>query len=440
MGNKENVTEKIGYKDILKQREFMKIVSASLINRFGDSIDAIAFTWMVYMITKSAAWSALVFAVNQLPSVLVQPFAGAMVEKMNKKRLMVTTDVIRGIITAGLAVFYLANALNPWILLLFTLINSTVEAFRLPASLAVVPKILEERYYEYGTALNSTLSMVVQLIGLGTAGVVIGALGIGTAIAIDGISFFGSAFILSLLKIKEEKPASGTVDPGSVKAGTGEQAEKVSKDKQQIKEYIFILKDGFVYLKKQPVIRNFCLLAVLINAIIVPINSLQTPLVQEVLGQGSGLLSVFSLALTVGMGIGSFVYPFLSGKFSVRTQFAGSGVLLGISMYSYTWGERFQTFTVGIYALTIAASFLLGVSCSILTSALSVQFMKAVDREYLARVGATFNAGASAATPAASFAGGVLAAFCPVSQIFRLCALLCVIIFLMIGLAKIRLE
>ena len=101
MGNKENVTEKIGYKDILKQREFMKIVSASLINRFGDSIDAIAFTWMVYMITKSAAWSALVFAVNQLPSVLVQPFAGAMVEKMNKKRLMVTTDVIRGIITAG---------------------------------------------------------------------------------------------------------------------------------------------------------------------------------------------------------------------------------------------------------------------------------------------------------------------------------------------------
>lgn len=421
MENKEKVIEKTSYKDILKQKEFMKIVWAGVINRFGDSIDAIAFTWMVYMITKSAAWSALVFAVNQLPSVLVQPFAGALVEGMNKKKLMVVTDVIRGMITAGLAALYLANALNPWILLIFTLINSTVEAFRLPASLAVVPKVLEEKHYEYGTALNSTLSTVVQLIGLGTAGLIIGAFGIGIAIAIDGISFFGSAFILSFLKIKEDT--------------------KTGREKKwQIREYMLVLKDGFFYLKGQPVIRNFCLLAVLINAVIVPLNSLQTPLVQEVLGQGSELLSVFSIAMTMGMGIGSFVYPFLSSKLSVRVQFAGAGILLGMAMYSFTWGENFQDFTAGIYALTIAASFLLGVSCSVLTSALSVQFMKAVDQEYLARVGSIFNAGASAATPAASFLSGALAAFCSVSQIFRLCALFCVIIFLVIGTAKIRLE
>ena len=196
MENKENAAEKVSYKDILKQKEYLKIMMASLINRFGDSIDAIAFTWLVYAITGSASWSALIFAVNQLPSVLVQPFAGAMVEGMNKKRLMVVTDLIRGIITAGLAVLYLADRLNPWVLFGFTLINSSVEAFRLPASLAVVPKILEKKYYEYGTALKSTLSTVVELIGLGAAGVIIGTLGIGTAIAIDGISFFGSAFIL----------------------------------------------------------------------------------------------------------------------------------------------------------------------------------------------------------------------------------------------------
>lgn len=440
MENKESITEKTGYKDILKQKEFMKIVSASLINRFGDSIDAIAFTWMVYMITKSAAWSALVFAVNQLPSVLVQPFAGAMVEKMNKKRLMVVTDVIRGIVTAGLAVFYLADALNPWILLIFTLINSAVEAFRLPASMAVVPKVLEEKHYEYGTALNATLSTVVQLIGLGTAGVIIGALGIGAAIAIDGISFFGSAFILSFLKIKEEDQVYLDTESEAGHMETCENIKKQKGQRQQTKEYMRVLRDGFVYLKEQPVIRNFCLLAVLVNAVIVPLNSLQTPLVQEVLGQGSELLSVFSIALTIGMGIGSFIYPFLSGKFSVRVQFAGSGIVLGLSMCSYTWGERFQTFTFGIYALTIVASLFLGVSCSVLTSALSVQFMKTVDQEYLARVGAIFNAGASAATPAASFASGALAAFCSVSQIFRFCALFCVIIFLVIGIVKIRLE
>ena len=79
-------TQRPGYRDILRQKEFLKIILAGLVNRFGDSIDAIAFTWLVYAITGNAGWSALVFAVNQLPSVLVQPFAGALVEGMEKKR------------------------------------------------------------------------------------------------------------------------------------------------------------------------------------------------------------------------------------------------------------------------------------------------------------------------------------------------------------------
>lgn len=51
--------KKIGYKDIFKQKEYMKMMVAALINRFGDSIDAIASTWIVYELTGSAVWSAV---------------------------------------------------------------------------------------------------------------------------------------------------------------------------------------------------------------------------------------------------------------------------------------------------------------------------------------------------------------------------------------------
>ena len=61
--------EKIGYKDIFKQKEYMKMMVAALINRFGDSIDAIASTWIVYELTGSAVWSAVIFGVNKVPSV-----------------------------------------------------------------------------------------------------------------------------------------------------------------------------------------------------------------------------------------------------------------------------------------------------------------------------------------------------------------------------------
>ena len=72
--------EKIGYKDIFKQKEYMKMMVAALINRFGDSIDAIASTWIVYELTGSAVWSAVIFGVNKVPSVCVTPLAGAGVE------------------------------------------------------------------------------------------------------------------------------------------------------------------------------------------------------------------------------------------------------------------------------------------------------------------------------------------------------------------------
>ena len=70
----ETTEEKVTYKDAFKQKEYMKLLIANSISRFGDSIDAIAFTWITYAITGSAMWSALIYAMNTLPSVLLQPF------------------------------------------------------------------------------------------------------------------------------------------------------------------------------------------------------------------------------------------------------------------------------------------------------------------------------------------------------------------------------
>ena len=69
----QEITQKISYRDVFKQKEYLKVIIANLISRFGDSLDAIAFTWLVYAITGSASWSASIFAMNQLPSILVQP-------------------------------------------------------------------------------------------------------------------------------------------------------------------------------------------------------------------------------------------------------------------------------------------------------------------------------------------------------------------------------
>ncbi|MBO5524832.1 MAG: MFS transporter, partial [Roseburia sp.] len=181
-------TGKIGYREVFTQKEYLKLLLSNMINRFGDSVDVIAFEWLVYQVTGSAAWTAVIFGINNLPTVLLQPFAGVLVEGMNKKRVMVVTDCIRGVITAGLVALYLTGNVTPWILAAFTLLHSTVEAFSLPAGMALVPKLLEKKYYEYGTSLSNTVSTVVQLLGMGAAGVIIGVFGIWVAVLIDAVS------------------------------------------------------------------------------------------------------------------------------------------------------------------------------------------------------------------------------------------------------------
>ena len=86
------------YLKILKESEYRKLLFSNLINRFGDSVESITFTWVVYQITNSAAWSAIVFALNVLPNVIVQPFAGAIVEKMNKKQVIIDTHFLRALL------------------------------------------------------------------------------------------------------------------------------------------------------------------------------------------------------------------------------------------------------------------------------------------------------------------------------------------------------
>ena len=258
--------KQVGYRDIFHQVEYMKMMIAALINRFGDSIDAIASVWIVYEITGNAAWSAIVFGVNRIPSIVVTPLAGAWVEGCKKKTIMVVTDLIRAACVAFVATGYMLGFLQAWMLVITTLIISTVEAFRGPANSALLPKVLDKKYYEYGMSLSSTLGSIVELIGTAIAATIIALIGTSGAIYIDMATFIMSAVIIMFVNTKEQK---------------------LVKKKFDSKEYFDDLTDGFSYVKKDDMLKIFMVLSIFLNAIMVPLNSLQAPLAGEVLGSGA---------------------------------------------------------------------------------------------------------------------------------------------------------
>lgn len=367
------------YKTLKTQKQYLKIIGSNIVNRFGDSIDLIAFTWLVYELTHSPLWSTIIFGINFIPTMFIQPFAGAFVEKLKKRNIMVLCDIIRGITVASVALLYLSNSLTPWYLIFVTLINSSVEAFRVPAGMAIVPRLLDQEYYEKGIALNSSTSRAMELVGTGCAGFIIATLGIHSAILIDAITFILSALIISTIKYKE----------------------KVADTTQDNSNYLQTLKEGITYIKNSEIILLITIIGASLNFFLTPFNSFLPNYTDELLKGDSSTLSLLMIAISLGSIIGSFVYPFISEKLSKRKLlihcFSFQGIFFIITvLVPLNFPGLFSNFIV------ILLNGLLGIITAATGTYVSVFITSHVDVDYMARVSAVFGALATGSIPVAT--------------------------------------
>lgn len=389
--------KKHSYKDVFSQTEYVKIMFAALINRFGDSIDAIASTWIVYQITGSAAWSALIFGINNLPTVVVTPLAGPWVEGRNKKQIMIVTDIIRAIVVAAVASLFLVDLLRPWMLVISTLIISTVEAFRGPASTSLTPMVLADELYEFGMSLNSSLSQIVQLIGLGCAAGIIALVGISGALYIDMATFIMSAAIILFVNSHETK-----------------KEKVVFKFSEYTKDFI----DGVKYVSKEAIIVFFLLYTVCLNAVLVPINGLQAPMAEQILHSGVEVLSIYSIAITVGMLLGSIVYPIIAQKITTKILYWMEGIVTAVFYIGMVVAEPLYSSKILTYVIVTVLSVLLGIAVSIGSSMITVIFMRKVNKEYIARAAAIATSVGVMAMPVVSLIVSGIVAFVSVQTVF----------------------
>lgn len=404
---REQTNTKRGYRDIFSQKEYLKMIIANVVNRFGDSIDAIAFTWLVYELTGNAAWSALIFGFNKVPTILITPFAGAWVEGVNKKWIMVWTDIIRAICVAFVATGYLLGFLTPWILLAITLLISTVEAFRVPAGTAITPKLLSEDLYEYGISLQTSVTSVVEIIGTVMAGGIIALTGISGAIYLDMGTFVISALIIMLINSREQKK---------------------QKEVFKAKEYGRMLLDGAKYVRQSKVFLFFMAVCLLLNALLTPFNSLMAPLCSEVLLANATMLSVISVSGTIGMMLGSVSYPWIRNRLSQRMIFVLPGVGIGLYYIALILCRPLYQNIFFSYGFVAISTGFMGCLAAWLSTFMNVEFIKKVDENYLARSAGILTAVNVASTPVTSFIISILIGLTGTANIFLGAGIIAIIV------------
>src|SRR3954447_20172739 len=185
----------------LEHRNYRLFFSGQSVSLIGTWMTRIAASWLVYRLTGSALLLGLVGFAGQIPSFLLAPFAGVLVDRWNRHRLLVVTQVLAMVQSAAPAALALTGMIQLWHVLVLSLFQGLINAFDMPARQAFVVEMVEKREdLSNAIALNSSMVNAARLLGPSIGGVVIAAVGEGWCFLGDAVSYL--AVIASLLLMR----------------------------------------------------------------------------------------------------------------------------------------------------------------------------------------------------------------------------------------------
>lgn len=186
---------------------FVLLWVGQFVSQLGDRLAALAFPWLVYTSTGSELGTGAVFALYTLPYVLFGAFAGVIVDRTNKRRLMVTVDLARAALVLAVP-FAAAHSLPAVFVLSFAI--ATGGVFFDPAKLAILPEILPSGRLLRANSLLSTGENLSEILGWACAGLLLASVSTSVAFELDAVTFVVSAAALLLMRYRA--PARGVVE------------------------------------------------------------------------------------------------------------------------------------------------------------------------------------------------------------------------------------
>lgn len=384
-----------------KEKMFLKFSMASAINRFGDSIDVIALTWLVYALSGDAIYSAINFGINYLPTIILTPFIGAFVEKKHKKLIMALSDLLRSILVMVVIILYTFHYLNVYFIMIITCLISILETLRVPASTTFIALIVPQKKYDIAQSFYTSFSKMFEIIGTGLVGIFLSIYGVIFTLIIDSISFIISAFLVYSISIKEEN---------------------INCDLSTLS----LFKQGFIYAKNKPSLICLCMICCCANAFLVPLNAFSSALSVEVYHDGPKIISYLSIGFSMGSVFGSVTYPhfntFFNAKKIIRFLFLGTGIFYITSIViSYLP-------ILSVYLLLFIITFFFGIIIVIVNMYSQIMVLNKVESSYLARFSAIMNSLCVSVVPIVSFVMSSISFFISIKIIFVLTGIFAMII------------
>ncbi len=208
--------------DSLRGRGFALLWGGQSVSRLGDSVYRIALAWWVLEETGSPRTMAAVLVFSFAPMLLFLLVGGVVVDRLPRIGVMLASDLIRGVLVAGIAALAVSDSLEIWHVFLASTVFGLVDAFFQPAYAAAVPQVTPAEALPSANSLTSVSQQAIGIGGPALGAILVATGGTSTAFTLDAATFFISAGFLAFMPGRSHRVAgAGPSDGWLTDLGTG---------------------------------------------------------------------------------------------------------------------------------------------------------------------------------------------------------------------------
>ncbi|MFL5737760.1 MAG: MFS transporter [Actinomycetota bacterium] len=224
-----------------RNRDFRRLYVAQLISFGGDWFLIVALFPLILQLTHSPVMVAVALAAQEIPFFLASPFAGVLADRLNRKRLMVVSDLARAVLCCGF--LFIHDESTVWLAFVLLVLTSSFSSVFEPASTAAVPNLVDPEDLSAANALTGSAWGTMLAVGAALGGIVASAFSAHTAFLVDSASFLLSALVLSGIHRAMSRPREPEEEHPGVVEATRETFRYSARDHRVLA--LLVVKGGF---------------------------------------------------------------------------------------------------------------------------------------------------------------------------------------------------
>lgn len=302
----------------LRHRNYRYYFVGQLVSLVGTWAQMVSLAWLVLEMTGSAFSVGLVSALTMLPVLLFSVFGGIIVDRFDKKKILIFTQISLMFLAFVLGILTIFKYINITQIYILAFLAGTINAIDSPARQSFIIELVGREAMSSAIALNSGSFNIARVLGPAIAGFIIALLGTGLAFILNAVTFFAVIIALLIIKVYYQK-------------------------KENHQRPIQAIREGIRYSFSHPAIKVLLIFTAIISIFGWSFSSILPYIIADTFHMGAESLGYFYAAVGIGAVLGAIVVSAFSRKINPLVFIIGGSLLLAVSLIAFSFTSSIYT-------------------------------------------------------------------------------------------------